>query len=129
MNPDVLGTARLLFSRPRVNICFQGVQGDNRGFWHVTRRSSDRNPGSIGIVETCYGPLLRAINKIRASLCKDDATDAEWLQMAFYAANVKMGPKGLFPMVLVFGSLPRPVRSTPSPTPLQLQSVNKKALK
>lgn len=42
--------------------------------------------------------------------------DAECLQMSVYAANATMGPEGLFPMLLVFGALPRPARSFPSIT-------------
>lgn len=39
------------------------------------------NPGSIGIVERYHAPLRRAYTKIRQTLHRGEATDAEFLQM------------------------------------------------
>lgn len=76
------------------------------------------NPGSIGIVERYHAPLRAAHKKIRASLDRS-TSDAECLQMNTYAMNSIIGPEGLCPMMLVFGALPRPARSKPSPTQLE----------
>ena len=79
-------------------------------------------PGSIGIVERYHAPLRKAYTKIRQDLLKKDCSDQDCLKMAVYACNATMGPEGLCPMLLVFGALPRPARTTPSPTQLQRQT-------
>lgn len=53
--------------------------------------------------------------KLRQALEINDATDYECLKMEVYAANNRMGPEGLCPTLLVFGSLLCPARKEPSP--------------
>ena len=78
-------------------------------------------PGAIGVVERYHAPLRSAYTKIRQTLSKGDTNDHECLKMAVYANNSTMGPEGLCPMLLVFGALPRPARTSPSPTQLVRQ--------
>lgn len=77
--------------------------------------------GSIKIVEDYHSPLRFPINNLISDLGTDDATYADFLQMAAYSMNATMGPDGLFSMLLVFGALPRPARSHPAPTQLSRQ--------
>ena len=79
------------------------------------------NPGSIGLVERYHAPLRCAFAKLRETLEKNIVNDADCLQMAVFATNATMGPEGLCPMLLVFGAMPRPARTTPSPKQLERQ--------
>ena len=87
------------------------------------------SPGSIGIVERYHAPLRSAYVKLRQTLSKGDVRDDECLRMAVYATNCTMGPEGLVPMLLVFGALPRPARTTPSPSQLMRQEAMEQAKK
>lgn len=80
-------------------------------------------------MERYHAPLRSAFNKIRESTDKSEANDHECLKMAFYAVNSTMGPEGLVPMLLVFGALPRPARTTPAPTQLHRQRFIEEAKK
>lgn len=84
-------------------------------------------PGAIGVVEPYHGPLRAYFKKTRETLSGDQATDDEGVQMAVFSLNSTMGPKGLVPMLLVFGALPRPARTTPAPTQLVAQRAMEEA--
>lgn len=73
-------------------------------------------------MERYHAPLRSAFNKIRATMDRKEAKEEECLKLAVYAVNSVMGPEGLTPILLVFGALPRPARSTPSPTQLVRQA-------
>lgn len=75
-------------------------------------------PGNIGVVDR-YHPTLRAIyTKLWADLSKTNS-DSECLEIGVIAVNHTIGPEGLCATILVFGSLPRPARTTPSVTQLE----------
>lgn len=81
------------------------------------------SPNTMSHVERYHAPLRSAFLKIRDSLPRSDS-DSDCLQMAVKAANDTIGPEGLCPTLLVFGSLPRPARRSPADT----QVVRAKAL-
>lgn len=81
----------------------------------VLEEATVENPGTIGIVERYHAPLRCAYKTLRSSLDKAEASVPECLQMAVFAVNSTIGPEGLCPMMLLFGSIPRPVRTTSSP--------------
>lgn len=87
------------------------------------------NPGTIGVVERYHAPLRRAYNTIRQTFERKDASNEECLQVVVYANNVTIGPEGLCSMLLVFGALPRPVRSSTSATQLERQRAIEAATK
>ena len=66
-------------------------------------------------VERYHAPLRVAYLKIRESL-ERSKTDADCLQMAVKSVNDTVGPEGLCPTVLIFGSIPRPARNMPAET-------------
>lgn len=86
-------------------------------------------PGAIGLVERYHSPLRKAYEKIRASLTREKATDADCLRMAVFANNSTIGPEGLCPMMLVFGAVPRPARASPAPTQIERQTAIEQAKK
>lgn len=87
------------------------------------------NPGTIGLVERYHAPLRRAFDTIRATFTRAEASDDECLHMAVYANNVTIGPEGLCPMLLVFGALPKPLRTSTSPNQLTRQKAIEEASK
>lgn len=76
------------------------------------------SPGTIGIVESYNAPLRAAYEKIRDDL-GHETTDEQFLEMAVHVINCTMGPEGICPAVMVFGTIPRPARRKPSQTQLQ----------
>lgn len=74
------------------------------------------NPGSIGKVQRYHVPLRKYYMKLRETPENNEATDTDYLKVEAYVSNETMGSEGLFPMMLLFGALPHPVRTTPSPT-------------
>lgn len=62
-------------------------------------------------VERYHAPLRVAFNKIRTEL-RSEVQDYECLNLSVYANNFTVGPKCLFPTLLVFGAFPRPIRNT-----------------
>lgn len=56
-------------------------------------------------VERYHGPLRCAFLKIRESLSRN-TTDENCLQLAVNSLNDTVGPEGLCPTMLVFGTLP-----------------------
>lgn len=62
---------------------------------------------AIGTVEGYYAPLRPAYKKVREKAGRD-ASGAEFLELALFAANWTMRPEGLCPMPLLFGAIPRP---------------------
>jgi hypothetical protein len=82
---------------------------------------------SIGLVERYHGPLRRAYRIITAELHDIDKDMA--LQIAFKAPNDSVGPDGLVPTLLVYGTYPRMVESdAPSPTVAQRAVALKKSM-
>lgn len=79
------------------------------------REAPIESPGAIGVVERYHAPLRGIYEKIRKEMARDH-TDVECLKMAVFSINATVGPEGLCPMLLVFGVIPRPARSTPSAT-------------
>lgn len=73
------------------------------------------NLGSIGTVERYHGPLRAVYMKIRSEM-DSKTTNDECLKMAMYAVNSTIGLEGLCPILLVFGAMPRPARSIPTPS-------------
>jgi hypothetical protein len=71
-------------------------------------------PTTMSHVERYHGPLRLAYTRIRA----DDPSMSQEnsLQMAVKCVNDTVGPEGLTPTLLVFGSLPRPARRVPAET-------------
>lgn len=86
-------------------------------------------PGAIGLVERYHAPLRSSYRKIRSSMSNQEASDNECLRMATYAINSTMGTEGLVPILLVFGALPRPVRTSAAPDQLKRQKVIEEASK
>lgn len=75
-------------------------------------------PNTMSHVERYHAPLRAAYNKIRDALPRSE-NDTECLQLAVKAVNDTIGPEGLCPTVLVYGTLPRPPRRTPADTQIQ----------
>ena len=62
---------------------------------------------SVGLVKRYYAPLRRLYEIIQDEL-KDEHIDKEMvLQMAVKAVNDSVGPDGIVPTLLVFGTYPR----------------------
>lgn len=74
-------------------------------------------PTTMSHVERYHGPLRVAYARIRAEDPKTSQENA--LQLAVKCVNDTMGPEGLVPTLLVFGSLPRPARNVPADTQLR----------
>ena len=85
------------------------------------------SPSSMSHVERYHAPLRLAYTRIRDDLPRSE-TDAECLQLAVKCINDTVGPEGLCPTMLVFGTIPRPPRRTPAPTQLQRASVIEKCM-
>jgi len=86
------------------------------------------SPMTMSHVERYHGPLRVSYLKIRDSLPRNE-TDADCLKMAIKAVNDTVGPEGLCPTLLVFGSLPRPARNLPSETQIQRADAIERAMK
>ena len=86
------------------------------------------SPSTMSHVERYHAPLRSAYTKIRESLPRSES-DAECLQMAIKSVNDTIGPEGLCPSMLVFGSLPRPARNLPSDTQIARAHAIDKAMK
>ena len=69
-------------------------------------------------VERYHAPLRGAYLKLRDEFGKDVHRN-EVLQLAVKAVNNTVGPEGLCPTLLVFGSIPRLARMFPSATQLE----------
>lgn len=82
-------------------------------------------PSSMSPVERYHGPLRAAYTKIRAELPKTES-DADCLQMAVKSVNDSIGPEGLCPTLLLYGTVPRPARNTPAETQIaRTQAIDK----
>lgn len=81
----------------------------------VLREAPVESPEPIEVVERYHAPLRSAYNLIRADSPRD-ISDADCLKKAVFAVNCTVGPEGLCPVLLVFGSVPRPVRTKDAPT-------------
>lgn len=108
--------------RSRFGVHFRRIpcKGCTRG--SDSEGSPNQNPGFIGIVERYHAPLRAAYVMVRESTDNSKASDAECLQMALYYVNCTMEPEGLVPMLLLFGAIPRPVRTTRATTQLQVKT-------
>lgn len=78
----------------------------------------NENSGSIGVVEPYHAPLCAAFNRIKRIL-GNSVKDEEGLRMVMFAVNARMGPEGLCPTLLAFGTLTRPEIHSPYPTRMQ----------
>jgi hypothetical protein len=79
-------------------------------------------------VERYHGPLRSAFTRIRADL-PGSVPDEEVLQSAVNVVNDTIGPEGLTPFLLVYGSITRRAQSIPADTQLQRARAVKKARK
>jgi hypothetical protein len=79
-------------------------------------------------VERYHAPLRAAYLKIR-STCGRDTSNSDVLQLAVKAVNDTVGPEGLFSTLLVFGSIPRPARTTRACTQLSRASALEKGMR
>jgi hypothetical protein len=77
-------------------------------------------------VECYHTPLHAAYLKVR-STCGRDTSSSDVLQLEVEAVNDTVGPEGLYPTILVFGSIPRPARTTRACTQLSRTSALEKA--
>lgn len=75
------------------------------------------SPETMLHVESYHSPLRAAYMKIRASLSRTES-DEDCLQKAVKAVNNTIGPEGLCPTLLVFGTIPRRVGRTPAASQL-----------
>ena len=85
------------------------------------------SPSTMSHVERYHAPLRAAYLKIRESLSR--TTKEERLQLAVKAVNDTVGPEGLCPTLLVFGTLPRPARIHPAATQLERAKAKGEATK
>ena len=85
------------------------------------------SPSTMSHVERYHGPLRAAYLKIRESLPRSES-DADCLQMATKSVNDTIGPEGLCPTLLVFGSLPRPPRNATADTQIARAKAIEKAM-
>jgi len=76
------------------------------------------SPNTMSHVERYHAPLRTAFTKIRDELDRTE-TDNDCLQLAVKAVNDNIGPEGLCPTLLVYGTLPRPPRRSPADTQMQ----------
>ena len=72
--------------------------------------ASVESANTMSHVERYHVPLRAAYRKVRAT-CGRDTSDSEALQLSVMAVNDTVGPEGLCPTLLVFGSYPRPARA------------------
>ena len=86
------------------------------------------SPSTMSHVERYHAPLKLAYSKIRTSLGNNES-DMDCLQLAVKAVNDTVGPEGLCPTLLVYGTLPRPARKIPSHTQLQRAKAKDEATK
>lgn len=68
--------------------------------------------------ERYHGPLRVTYTKIRDSMPRAE-TDADCLQLAVKCLNDTVGPEGLCPAVLVYGTIPKTARRTPADSQIQ----------
>ena len=74
---------------------------------HITTKGIPvESPHSMSAVERYHAPLRRAFNIIAAE-CPANADRDFILQAAVKACNDSVGPDGLIPTILVFGTIPR----------------------
>ena len=85
-------------------------------------------PSTMSHVERYHAPLRSAYNKLRDTLPRSE-TDIDCLQMAVKAVNDTIGPEGLFPTLIVYGTLPRPLRRTPAETQIRRAEALDSAIK
>lgn len=74
------------------------------------------NPESMSHTERYHGPFRNAFDKLRKDLPKEPLQDI--LRHAVYCVKNTVGPEGLCPALCVFGTLPKPIRASPSPDQL-----------
>jgi hypothetical protein len=76
------------------------------------------SPATMSHVERYHAPLRAAYEKVSADL-HGSITDEEALEIAVKCVNDVIGPEGLCPTLLVYGSLPSPARTKPAASQLQ----------
>lgn len=84
-----------------------------------TSEATIKTAPEIGKVERCHPPFARRIRK--RSEVSDRCDRHESLLMAVFEINCNIGLGSLCSVLLVFGDMPRPTRSTLSPTLLERQ--------
>jgi hypothetical protein len=75
------------------------------------------NPASMTHVERYHGPLRHVFDRMKQELSEE--SDKTILQYSIKAINDTVGPEGLTPTLLVYGSLPRPARNIPAATQVE----------
>lgn len=75
----------------------------------VSFQAPIESPSTMSHVELYHGPFRTAYLKIRAEMPRAE-TDADSLQMAVKALNDSIGPEGLCPTLLVYGTNTRPAQ-------------------
>src|SRR5881628_2649395 len=82
------------------------------------RPASVESHNTIGSIEHYHAPLRQAWNIINQDVPATNAKDrAANLQAAIKTVNDSIGPNGLIPTLLVFGTLPHLALPTDSTTP------------
>ena len=71
------------------------------------------SPSTMSHSERYHGPLRNTYTKIRECMPRTE-TDADCLQLAVKCLNDTVGPEGLCPTVLVYGTFPKLTRRTPA---------------
>lgn len=113
-----MGPPDFLMVDQGTNYTSQELRGNLDAHGITLQEAPIETPGAIGTVERYHAPLRAAYERIRAEV-KTGMTDDECLKMAVFAVNSTVGPEGLCPILLVFGAIPRPARTSPTITQLE----------
>lgn len=79
----------------------------------VLKEAQIERPSTIGNSERYLVTLRYTYNKIRQEVTRN-IRDSHCLKVAVFAANSWVGPEGLCPILMVFGTLPRHARAPPA---------------
>jgi hypothetical protein len=87
-------------------VCFYEENSTNCAALGIhLRHTGIESHNSLGTGERFHGPLQRVMGKLKHDHPR--IPDSVGLSMAVHALNITAGPKGLVPILLVFGKLPR----------------------
>lgn len=89
--------------------------------------SSIENHKYIWVVERCNLPLCAGFTKLRPTLDKCDVKESDCLRIAVFTNNATMVPEDLWSIFPLFGALPLPGKTAPSPKQLEIQVYTEEA--
>lgn len=122
-----------LFGTTRSFLCLSGLglylpinSKQSRGVRPIALGSPSESPGTIGIIKRYHATLRVSFTRISSDM-DECVSDQDCLKMAVFALNSTIGREVLCPMLLVFGSIPRPARSMPEIYEFQLGLAVEKA--